>query len=136
MGGKLSCFPDWYPLNPKHFFDTKQEADNFSAQQYFRSQNNAQRLAKKYDIASLIAINQLMPVSVADWFGLSEDIFYKHYGLPDAIKKAIAFEVTRIGEERSNNLRKQEQEAKMARENFNGQLNFGSSNSTIQKLFR
>ena len=77
-----------------------------------------------------------MQVSVADWFGLAEDTFFKHYGLPDAIKKAIAFEVTRIAEERSSNLRKQEQEAKMARENFNGQLNFGSSNSTIQKLFK
>lgn len=123
-------------MNPKHFFDTSQEAESFSAQQYFRSQNDAERLAKKYDIASLVAINQLMPVSVADWFGLAEDTFFKHYGLPDAIKKAIAFEVTRIAEERSSNLRKQEQEAKMARENFNGQLNFGSSNSTIQKLFK
>lgn len=136
MGGKLSCFPDWYPLNPKHFFNTSKEAEIFSAQHYFRSQNDAERLAKKYDIASLVAINQLMPVSVADWFGLNEDTFYKHYGLPDAIKKAIAFEVTRIGEERSRDLRKQEQEAKMAREKFNGQLNFGSSNNTIQKLFK
>lgn len=135
IGGKLSSLPEWYPIDRRYLFATPEEAERYSFNQHFRMDAEDEYFSKRYDIASLVAINQLMPISATEWLGLGEDQFTKTYGLPEPIKRAIAFEVAKIGRERESKQREQQQELKLEQTEFSGRLNFGPPNSSFSKVY-
>lgn len=116
-------------------FKSQEEAEAFSMQEYFRLDREAEHFAQKYDIASFIAVNQLVAVSLTEWLGL-KGFFVESYGIPDPLKKALAFEVARIGRERESKRKDQEREMKMAQTEFNGKLNFGPTNTSFGKVYQ
>lgn len=135
IGGRLSAFPEWYPIDRRYLFATPEEAEHYSFREHFRLDAEAEYFSKRYDIASLVAINQLMPISAEEWLGLREDPFTKAYGLPEPIKKAIAFEVAKIGRDRESKQREQQQELKLEQTEFSGRLNFGTPNTSFGKVY-
>lgn len=131
----LSCLPTWYPVDRRLLFRTQEEADKFSGNQYRISELEGEHFAKRYDVASLIAINQLMPLSVVEWLGLKEDAFTREFGLPTPIVKGLAFEIARIGRERESQNRKQELDMKLKEAEYNSKLNFGPPNTSFGKVY-
>lgn len=90
-------------------------------------------VAKKYDIASWLAINQLTSLPIQDWLG--RDPWMEKHGLDDMLKRAIVFEVENIVRERESQRREQERKVEMQRLEHQSKLQFPREmGSTISKF--
>jgi len=135
ISGRLCIYPEWYPIQRGPIFNTQQEADNFTLSENLRLDAESEYFSKRYDLSSFIAINQYVKLDIIDWLGLKESIFVKQYGLPDCIKRALAFEVANIAREQESKRKEQERQLEMKSIEYNSQLKFGSSNSSFGKVY-
>lgn len=135
ISGKLCLFPSWYPLQKGPVFFTQEEADNFTLQENLRQDYESEYFSKKYDLTSFIAINQYVKLDIIDWLGLRESSFVKLYGLPECIKRALAFEVANIAREQDSKRREQERQLELKSIEYNSQLKLGSPNASFGKLY-
>ncbi len=85
-------------------------------------QDLVQAVAKKYDIASWVAINQITYLPIQDWLG--RDPWMETHGLDDLIKKAIAWEVEEVVRARERAAREQEKKLDMIRAENQSKLQF------------
>lgn len=135
LGGRLSSYPSYYPINIRIFFKSQTEADNFVLKRQLGIDKEAEHYSKKYDIASFIALCQYSPIDILDWLGLREDPFVKNYGLPDVIRRALSFEISNIARDQESKRREQERKLEMKEMEYNSQLKFGNPNSTFGKVY-
>jgi hypothetical protein len=135
ISGRLCIYPSWYPVPRGLMFNTQQEADNFTISESLRLDAESEYFSKRYDLGSFIAINQYIKLDITDWLGLRESPFVKHYGIPDCIKKALAFEVANIAREQESKRREQERQLEMKSMEYSSQLKFGSNNTSFGKVY-
>jgi hypothetical protein len=135
ISGRLAIFPSWFPIEKRYYFQTQQEADNFTISESLRLDAEAELFSKRYDLSSFIAINQFVKVDILDWLGLRDSQFVKEYGLPEAVKKALAYEVANIARDQDSKRREQERLLEMKNMEYNSQLKFGASNTSFGKVY-
>lgn len=133
--GRLSALPEGYPIQKSKVFATQEEADQFYALEYIRQDQDAEWVSKRYDLASFVALNQLVQIGIEDWLGLRADPFYQKYGLPEIIKRGLAFETAKIARERESLRNEEKRKIQMEQSELKSKLNFGPTNNTFSKVY-
>lgn len=133
--GFLSSLPEGYPIQRRKTFTSQEEADQFYALEYIRQDEEAEWVSKRYDLASFVALNQLVQISIEDWLGLRADPFYQKYGLPEIIKRGLAFETGKIVRERESLRNEEKRKIQMEQSELKSKLNFGPTNNTFSKVY-
>lgn len=88
------------------------------------------KIAAKLDIASWVAINQIVPLPIETWLG--EDEWQRKYGLDNLVKRAIAKEVEEVVRQRESARREAERKFEMEKMQTNQKLQFPQqASSTI-----
>jgi hypothetical protein len=135
LAGQSSCYPSWWPIY--RWGDlTEEQFKNLIASKSIIFEDAAKILRQKYQISSWFAVNQHAKVPLEDWIGWGGDDFYKKYGWPEVIKKAIALEVEDINREIEKQRNEQRMQIKEQSKPVFEALHGIAKNSAIEKTFR
>jgi hypothetical protein len=74
-------------------------------------------------------------ISLSEWLGVSGDPFIQRYGLPDVIKKAVASAASDVAREIDRRRKEQEDKLMGAQQSYNNNLNFGTPNASLGKVY-
>lgn len=124
---------DPLPLNFPPYLGPYQPSEEETFAEFNREQDIVETLAKRYDLASWVAVNQLVYLPIEKWIG--QDDWTAKHGLDDYMKRAIASEVEKIVRDRESKQREMERKHEMEKANVQSKLQFprdpGSSISRI-----
>lgn len=94
----------------------------------------AERLGKDLDIPSWVAINQLITLPIESWLGA--DDWTSKFGLHPLIKRAIALEIEKVVSRMNSDKLEAERKMEMEKAELKQKFNYGSPNSSFQRLFQ
>ncbi len=128
---RLNSLPPDYPV----YIPLRPLTEEETFEQFNQQQDRVQCVSKQFDIASWVAINQIIPLPIENWLGTDE--WQQKYGLSEDIKRAISKEVEEIARARNNARLEAERKFEMEKMQATSKLQFPRDpGSTTAHLFR
>lgn len=118
---------------PPPFYDFSNVDEEAVLRIQLENDKKAMKISEELDLASWVSINQLISVPISHWIG--EDEWTQKYGLHPLIKRAIAIEVERVASEINSKHREQERKIEMEKAELKQRFNYGSPNTSFNRLF-
>jgi hypothetical protein len=119
---------------PAWLFKDEDQFERFQKAIVLQEIEEIEYFSKRYDLSGYVSLNQMSPISLTEWLG-SGDSFTRLYGLPNIIKKALSHQASEIARQIDQKRKEQQDELMAHQRDFNTSLNFGSSNSSVNKVF-
>ncbi|MGG6283692.1 hypothetical protein ACQ4M3_19095 [Leptolyngbya sp. AN03gr2] len=126
-----------YPVPPDFpvYIPPPERGEQDTFQQFNQRQDETARISKQLDIASWVAINQIVPLPIETWLGTND--WQDQYGLSDAIKRAIIKEVEEVARQRQSAHNEAQRKFEMEKAVANTKLQFPRDpGSTTAHLFK